>query len=83
MQRFSNDFVDVLSYNNDNTLRVEDIEVFDFIIVKKYFQYYQIIDGVKRLLAKWGLTMFLITMWLYVFPDQLPAFIYSNKLYVF
>ena len=37
MQRFSNDFVDVLSYNNDNTLRVEDIEVFDFIIVKKYF----------------------------------------------
>ena len=69
MQRFSNDFVDVLSYNNDNTLRVEDIEVFDFIIVKKYFQYYQIIDGVKRLLAKWGLTMFLITMWLYVFPD--------------
>ncbi|CAD8074022.1 unnamed protein product [Paramecium sonneborni] len=73
---------DVMGFINQYSINIDELELFDNLVIKTGFQIFQIKDATQRICIQWNLCFALLQMTFYCFPHYNGQLIFKDRLLI-
>ncbi|CAD8071279.1 unnamed protein product [Paramecium primaurelia] len=73
---------DVMGFINQYSINIDELELFDNLVIKTGFQLFQIKDATQRICIQWNLCFALLQMIFYCFPHYNGQLLFKDRLLI-